>query len=183
MDNLGSNFVKNFSLMLKSSGGFKVFLDSGYTAFSLVVTFLLWRKIVDGTWPELAFQLLPAMIGFSFASFALYFAVLGDEGQRKLLVREDKLGGMSVLVVLCSSIVRAVAVQLCALFIAMIYEANPFRLIVSRILLNDPEWIAFFHALGYAISAIGCFMLVHSLILILAATLSLLRIVEIKSRP
>jgi len=77
-------------------GGFWKIVWSPYTHGAVLVTILCIGKVLDGTWMITPLAVLPALLGFTLAAYALLLG-FGDEAFRKFLARtgrraEDKDG-------------------------------------------------------------------------------------------
>jgi hypothetical protein len=167
-----TGFFQNLNILYKSYGGVKSLLGSAYFWMSVGVAALCWRYVPEQKWPDIAKDVLPQLAGFSVAAYALFFAVM-DENTRNALKRpSDKLGGRSPLLILASSISHAVIVQIAAVVIAFIYAAKPFSSCDPQITLT----------VNMIAGSVGLFALIYGVILVLAAVLSIFRILEIESR-
>jgi hypothetical protein len=128
----------------------------------------------DGGWADFAKSTLPTLSGFSIAAYAIFFAILDDRAREALLAPEPSLENRSPLLILASAISHAVVVQLLGIMLALIFSSRPFPVY------ND--CIECGNNVNYVVSAIGLFLSVYGVVLILAAILSIFRILVIRSK-
>lgn len=166
-----TGFIPNITTLYRNYGGIGSLLRSAYFWISLVVTSLCWRFVPDETWPDIAKDVLPQLAGFSVAAYALFFAVLDERTRDALRAPAEKLGGRSPLLILASSISHAVIVQIIAVLVSFIYSSKPFPYCHQ---VND--WV------NMIAGSIGLFMLVYGVTLVLAAVLSIFKILEIEAK-
>jgi hypothetical protein len=160
-------------LLYRSHGGSAAIVKSGYFLWSVVAATLSWRAIFSESWMAVAQSVLPTLTGFSIAAFAIIFAVLNDGERRALSVPDDRLGGRSPFLILAGSVAHAVVVQIFGLIYAFIFSNKPFPSYISCINGEIVNVVA---------SAIGLIIFIYGIMMVLAATLSIFRILEIKSR-
>lgn len=116
-------------------------------------------------------DILPQLAGFSVAAYALFFAVLDEKTRNALRAPSEKLGGRSPLLILASSISHAVIVQVVAVLSALVYMGKPFPCI-NHDLCNIVNLTA---------GAVGMFLLAYGIVLVIAAVLSIFKILEIEA--
>lgn len=169
----GTGLIENLKIVYESYGRFSSFIRSGYTWIALAVTALSWRTAYDGTWVQLALPILPTLAGFSIAAYAVYFSVLTESERQALQKKDPKLGNRSPLLILASSVSHAVFVQVSGILLAIVFSAKPFPTIQGY-----GEWAK---NTNIAISAVGLFLTIYGILLILASVLSIFRILHIKA--
>ncbi|MCZ4108706.1 hypothetical protein O3U67_11485 [Brevundimonas diminuta] len=167
-----TGFLPNISTLYKNHGGFKSLIRSAYFWISLFVTALCWRFVPGESWPDLAKDILPQLAGFSVAAYALFFAVLDERSRKALREPAEQLGGRSPLLILASSISHAVIVQIVAVLVALVYLSKP--------LLTCSDDLAV--VVNYSFGSLGLFLLIYGVTLVLAAVLSIFKILEIEAR-
>ncbi len=166
-----TGFIPNIKTLYRSYGGFESLIKSAYFWISLAVSALCWRFVVDERWPDMSKDMLPQLAGFSVAAYALFFAVLDEKTRNALRAPSEKLGGRSPLLILASSISHAVIVQIVSVISALIYSSKPFPSI-------DP---ALSEVVNMAAGAGGMFLLAYGIVLVIAAVLSIFKILEIEA--
>lgn len=167
-----TGFLPNISALYKNYGGLQSLVQSAYFWISVAVSGLCWRFVPDEAWSDLAKDILPQLAGFSVAAYALFFAVLDERSRKALREPAEQLGGRSPLLILASSISHAVIVQIIAVLFALIYSSKPF-----------PTCEATFAATANNVfGAVGLFLLIYGVTLVLAAVLSIFKILEIEAR-
>lgn len=174
MANLSTGFVSNLKILYKNYGGMKSLLSSSYFYIAVLFTSICWRLAVEDRWSALALSILPTLIGFSIAAFAIFFAIMDDRAREALRAPEPSLGDRSPLLIVASSAVHAIIVQIVGLLFSIAFSAKPIPAPVCMI-----EQSIF---VNIALSCVGLFLLSYGIILIVASVLSIFRILEIQSR-
>jgi hypothetical protein len=174
MDDGHTGLRESLAILYRSYGGFSSLVVSEYFWLALLLTGLSWRLGMDEKWAEMARSILPTLAGFSIAAYALFFAVLDERAREALRAPAPELRNRSPLLILASSITHAVFVQVVALITAVVFPAKPFPTLPC---LSDLS-----HWVNHVVSFTGLFLMLYGIILILAAVLSVFRILEIRSR-
>lgn len=174
MDDGSTGLRESVVILYRNYGGYRSLFRSEYFWLAFFLTALSWRLIVNEQWAETARSVLPTLAGFSIAAYAIFFAVLDERARNALRAPAPELGNRSPLLILASSISHAVLVQIFALVLAIVFPAKPFPYVEC---LAQPS-----RALNLAVSAIGVFSTLYGVVLILAAVLSIFRILEIRTR-
>lgn len=170
-----TGLFENIKLLYDHYGGYKSLISSGYCWISVIITLFAWPLIASEQWiKDIAFPILPALAGFSIAAYAIYFAVLGEGARKALAKPSPELGGRSPLLVLLSSITHAVIIQVSTLLMAIIFLAKPLPTLKGYE--QAADWI------NLAVSALGLFMTIYAIILVIGAVLSIFKISEIQTR-
>lgn len=164
----------NLKLLYGSYGGLSGLLRSEYFYTGLILSALCWRLAANGTWADVAMSVLPTLSGFSIAAYAIFFTVLDDRARDVLRAPAPSLGNRSPLLILASAISHAVVVQISGILIAIVFAAKPFPVLC--------EWDFVASRVNWAVSAVGLFATMYGIVLVLAAILSIFRILEIRSR-
>ncbi len=174
MNNGHTGLRQSLGILYRSYGGFKSLAVSEYFWLAVILTALSWRIGVNEEWTDIARSVLPTLAGFSIAAYALFFAVLDERAREALRAPSAELDNRSPLLILASSISHAVFVQVTALIIAIVFPTKPFP--VLNCFIDAASWA------NYVVSFLGLFLMVYGVVLILAAVLSIFRILEIRSR-
>lgn len=169
-----TGLLENLALVYKSYGGFRVFITSGYTILSAIITLAIWPSVVDGEWTTVSLGVLPTLAGFSIAAYAVFFSVLSASDQTKLKQPDQRLGGRSPLLILASSVSHAVFIQVLGLLSAIVFKAKPFP--------SNPWFPKLDQYINILFSSFGSFLMIYGIMLVLASVLSIFRILEIKAR-
>lgn len=168
----GTGLIENLKLVYESYGRFKSFYSSGYTWTALVLTGLSWRTAFDGSWVQVALPILPTLAGFSIAAYAVYFSVLSEKEREALQQPDPRLDDRSPLLILASAVSHAVFVQVTGILFAVVFNSKPFPTL--------PGYEAWGHYTNIVISMLGMFVTIYGILLILASSLSIFRILHIK---
>lgn len=169
-----TGLISNLRILYQSYGGVAGLLKSEYFYVALFFTGLCWRLATNDAWADLAKSVLPTLSGFSIAAYAIFFAVLDESTRGALRAPSPDLGDRSPLLVIASAISHAVVVQIAGLMLAIVFSAKPLPTLSC---MSD-----FYIATNAAFSAVGLFVTIYGIILILASILSIFRILEIRSR-
>ena len=113
-------------------GGFRKVAYSPYTHLALLTTLACWGKWHGTNWTGTPLLVLPALLGFTLAAYALLLG-FGDESFRKFLAgngEPDREGHdattESTLMGVSAIFLHFVIVEIVALICAIVGEANPF---------------------------------------------------------
>lgn len=174
MSDDGTGLRESLRLLYLNYGGWRSLVASEYFWLSIVLSAACWRIGVDEKWADLAKSILPTLAGFSIAAYAIFFAVLDERARNALRAPAPDLGNRSPLLILASSISHAVFVQICALLTAVVFPAKPFPFIPCLGVWN--------RAANLIVSFSGLFLTVYGVVLVLAAVLSIFRILDIRTR-
>lgn len=111
-------------------GGIRRFLASPYLHLALFLTIISWRYWLSGTWSDLAIAVLPPLLGFALASYALLLA-FGEEDFRRFMAMPtpddyaDENGpSTSKLLILSATFMHFLFVQVIALLLVIIAKAH-----------------------------------------------------------
>lgn len=113
-------------------GGFRKVAYSPYTHLALLTTVACWGVWHGTSWTGVPLAVLPALLGFTLAAYALLLG-FGDESFRKFLASSgepDREGHdsttESTLMGVSAVFLHFVVVEIVALICAIVGEANPF---------------------------------------------------------
>ena len=184
MSKKASGVFENLRLVYSSYGGLNALVRSEYFWVALIVTTLCSRFALEYSWASYTLSIMPSLAGFSVAAFAIYFSVIDPEMQKALKKPSIDLNNRSPLLVIASSVVHAVFVQIIAMLYAFVFLAKPAQLfleiIPTTMKASIPSilitWLPVFS------SFLGLFLSIYGMILVVAATLSMFRVVDIKSK-
>ncbi|MEP6880223.1 MAG: hypothetical protein ABI865_15405 [Nitrosospira sp.] len=149
-------------------GGWSALIKSSYlhvAIFFLIPTCNFW---LNEEWWDQSILVLPNMLGFSLAGFAMFLA-LGDEKFREMLTEVEEQESSSLYVSLCASFVHFILIQLLALACAILASSLDFYLPWPADLRGMVDaCFALFGALGYL-------LFLYSLTSMMAATMAIFR--------
>lgn len=165
--------LKSLGLVYRNHGGPLAIIASEYFWISAILTWLFWSPEKNEFWIEQAGAVMPALIGFSIAAFAVVFSALDENARRVLSVPEPELNNRSPFLVLISAISHATIVQVISLIYSVCYSQKPFSVIYFHL---DPV------RMNFIFSFIGALLFFYAVMLVLASLLTIFRILEIKAR-
>jgi hypothetical protein len=137
------------------------------------LTALCWPSVISESWKNAAMGSLPTLAGFSIAAYAILFAVLDERSRRALASPEPDLENRSPLLVIVGIVTHAVITQIVTLLYAFCFDQKPLPMLFSTI---DSKVV------NMLFSAVGLFLFIYSVTLILASILTLFRVLEIRTR-
>ena len=171
---------ENLRILYKHYGGAAAIIRSSYFWISIVLTGLSFQSIPNFDWADKTLSVMPSLTGFTIASFAVIFAILGPEMLRKLVVPDG--GGHSPIASIAALIGHAVLIQVSAMILSIasrLIDLKPvFNLLEGWILCvgfspkglpKVGDWLSIFF------STIGLFSTYYGVLLVLAAVLSIFR--------
>lgn len=174
--------IENLSKLYNAHGGITKSIQSLYFWIAFILSIFSYYSVSDGIWVEIALQAFPSLTGFSIASFAVVFAILDP---RQIEILSERKGEIrSPLEAVVATFSHVVVIQVFALLFAMItkvYSVSGALDFLSGISFGaDIEMVLFFARMS--VMCIGHFLTFYGLILVLAAILSLFRLVSSISR-
>lgn len=179
-----SGVVENLRLLYWSYGGAKSLLSSEYLFYSVLLSIPTYWVVVTGSWPSLTISVMPALAGFSIASFALFFSVLDAESQAKLSLPSEELNGRRPILMLASAISHAALVQIGALIYAIVFQSGPVESALNllpedtlphRALIGIDVIILIFSYLGHLLT-------LYAILLVAGSVLSIFRLLHIRAK-
>ena len=172
-----SNIREIFTLY----GGWKSLRSSSYVFWALLVSLALWRDAVTGDWAENAESYLPPILGFSFAALAIMTAI-GDDQFRQRMAKVDVINsGESDLSTITANFCWFIVVQIAVVLISMVFKSRPIPYICG---LNRYQYSCN-HIVEWGNVGIGLFsnfLIVYSLMLIIAAISQMMNIFRVYLR-
>ena len=169
--------LENLKILYKAYGGFGAILRSLYFWISVLLCAVSYFFMVDLGWENLSISIMPSMIGFTVAAFALMFAILDQRAFGLLLPRGKD--GNSPIITIASNITHAVSIQVLSLLIALSRSLISHASIVSRFKMCNFDINYYIDYGSSALSIIGLFMTYYGLLLVVATILSIFRILSI----
>jgi len=169
-----STLLENLGKLYYQYGGWKAFFQSDYARLSAVITAVCWRFSINENWIESTKVILPAILGFSIAAYAVFFAVLDEKARKALNEPEASLDNRSPLLALVGTVSHATLVQVFAIIFALVYSSRPIPYFHELAFMYDYANIVF--------STAGSFLLIYAVVLVISSVLSLFRVVEIRSK-
>lgn len=141
-------------------GGLRALLLSPYTHFAIIGSTLSAGSWLKTDWPSEPLQVLPNLLGFALAAYALLLG-FGDDEFRKFLATSDSPNSdrdeNSLLTDLSSTFLHFVIVQIVAIALAIVGNSHPLALLLSVVPLLDEPHLFFFLALARNIFAFVAF--------------------------
>ncbi len=144
--------ISQFGLYYKSYGGFKALLKSPYIWYALIVSLVILITQGYNTWYEDALSILPDIVGFSIGAYAILLSINNQTFIKLLASKEgDKI---TPYMTISSAFCHFIFIQTITILTAILFKYAK----VESAFLN----------------AIGLFLFIYSLMLILATIFSIL---------
>lgn len=156
-------------------GGRRALFSSSYFRFAWLFTFLIWPLWWSPNWWDLALSVLPNLLGFSLAGYAIFLA-FGTEKFREFL-SSSKIGGASAFLRITTTFMHFVLVQIVAVLAALFCKSA----YLAKIPICD-NMLVYLYAVQKIVWLCGTFLFVYSLTTALAALVGIFRLVRIADR-
>lgn len=156
----------NLSLVFQTYGGLRALLRSSYIYVALILTALLHRKVHSGGWTDYTMQIIPNLLGFSIAALTVVMSIGNDRFRQSMAQVQTLSASESDLTVTVANFIWFIAIQVCALLVALVYDARPFPSVGAT---WGGELSHIDAAANIVFSSVGTVLLFYSLTLILAA--------------
>lgn len=159
-------------------GGWRAFFFSPYLHFSLLLTLGLYPYWRTEPWWTLAITILPSILGFSLAGYAIWLG-FGDEKFRLIITRSNGEKDSSGYMVVTAAFAHFVILQVAALIGAVIatatahYGESPTTIFDPPVALYEVAFYSFSATFGHGI---GFLLFVYALMSALAAALAVFRV-------
>jgi hypothetical protein len=152
---------------------------SPYSHFALVVTLICAGAWLSTSWSDLPLAVLPSLLGFSLAAYALLLA-FGDDQFRSFLALPSsdpqKANDPALLLKVSAIFLHFLVIQIAALTLAIIGHAHPsvtFGLAFGAWIGADVFQSFWFHVARNAFAFVGFFTFILSIATALAAALNI----------
>ncbi|MFG1362449.1 hypothetical protein [Xanthobacter versatilis] len=169
--------LENLRLLYLAYGGVGATLRSLYFWISACLSAFSYTLIIQTGWESLNISIMPSMIGFTVAAFALMFAIL-DQKSLGVLLPKDK-DGKSPIITIASNITHAVTVQTFSLIIALCRSLISKDELLNRFKMCNIDIKYYCELLSSIFSFIGIFATFYGIILVVATILSIFRVLSI----
>lgn len=178
------NFFSQYRALLTATkeiwmlyGGLRALLGSPFFHASLVVSAVSFGAWRDAHWWELGISVVPAILGFSIGTFAIFVAI-GDEKFRELLAKGGKKRVQSVRDVY-SSFVFLIFIQVLSVVFCFFAGARPLTSMLLFLGLSleelQPWFVSVLKFVAIVFRFFGYSLIVYSLFSIVPMTLSVFR--------
>lgn len=164
-------------------GAFRELCMSPFAHVALVVTLICFPIWWAGQWWATSLTVVPSVLGFSIAAFALLLGV-GDDRFKQLLGRDKKNGKSSTLKNTSAGFMHFIVVQVLAIIFALVGSAQPIMKLLSFFPSFDhaSSFAYFLGGLSKTFRFVGFFLLAYSLLTALAATLNIFTLATLFSK-
>lgn len=149
-------------------GGWKALAGSLYFALAMLITLFNFHAWLNPGWWEVVIATIPTLLGFTLAGLAVFLSM--DSGFSKFIAGKTKTGKPSPFMELIASFVHFITIQALAFLYALTAKSLYFWMP------GLPEW--YYISLPYlngVAGAIGYFLFLYSIFLVLSATFVIFR--------
>lgn len=182
MPKLYAGLGKVLRMYWRAYGGFRSLFFSPFFHAAVVLSVLCYPFWSSAEWWNTSIAIVPAILGFSIAAFALLLAV-GDDGFKRKLGVGRSGGRPSILTSTSAGILHFILVQVFAIFLAILAGARPMSFLLARLdVALFPGWLMqILVIVSLAFRGFGFFLLCYSLTTAVAATLNIFRLATVFS--
>jgi hypothetical protein len=166
----------------KNFGGWKEVLSSPYFLCSLLITGLGYNVWLYDTWWDLPLSILPNVLGFSLAGYAILLAVSNQSFQKLLVESKDEESGTAAFHSVHAEFVHFAFIQALALLLG----------VIARLIDFDPTWLlnldsqnCITNSLAIAnkvFSGIGFLLFAYSLTLAVSCVISVYVVIDLAQK-
>ncbi|RUY31707.1 hypothetical protein EN978_07165 [Mesorhizobium sp. M7A.F.Ca.US.001.04.1.1] len=163
----------------RAYGGIRGMLASPFFGLAVLITGLSYSLWVEPKWIEKAETLIPSLLGFSLGTYAIIFSIVG--GRIKGALRQVSAPhGVSYLEAVNAVFFHYIFVQVVCLAWAFLYQGTWLYDLTRVLEVYVPSVKTVFLYASLTGSFIGCFLLVYSVLLMIAAALAVYRLALLK---
>lgn len=154
-------------------------LQSPFFGLSVLISALSYSLWLEPKWIEKAESLIPSLLGFSLGTYAIIFSIVG--GRIKGALRQVAAPhGVSYLEAINAVFFHFIFVQVVCLVWTFLYQGTWLVDLVRMIEAAAPAARTGFVYARLVGSFIGCFLLVYSILLMIAAAMAVYRLAILK---
>jgi hypothetical protein len=160
----------------ESYGGVRSLIRSPYLITAAVITLLIYPFWKESLWVEVAYNVFPDLLGFTLGGFAIFVA-FGNEKFSKLITGDGPDGAVSPLLEISAKFAHFIFVQIFSLIYSIVFCALRTLEGFSWRFLEALE--NYLHYGTDFFSYIGALGTIYALILAVAATTAIFRIIAL----
>ncbi|WP_187970072.1 hypothetical protein [Aquibium microcysteis] len=159
----------------RAYGGIRGMLQSPFFGLAILITAASYSLWLEPKWVAKAESLIPSLLGFSLGTYAIIFSIIS--GRLKQALRQVKAShGINYLEAINAIFFHYILVQVSCLVWTILYQSSFIYDLFVKISVYYNEAIVIFVYVKLAGSFIGCFLLVYSVILMIAAAMAVYRL-------
>jgi hypothetical protein len=155
-------------------------LASPFFGIAVIISALNYSQwTAQPAWIAKVEALIPSLLGFSLGTYAILFSIMS--GRLKSALRHvSSPNGVSYLEAINATFFHFIFVQVFALVWSFLYQGTWLIDLVGLFKTNYPWLEAIYYLLSRAGSFTGCFLLMYSILLMIASALAVYRLAMIK---
>lgn len=164
---------------VRSYGGIRGIAASPFFGIAIIISAVNYSQWVQPAWIEKVESFIPSLLGFSLGTYAILFSIM--TGRLKGALRQvNAPHGASYLEAINATFFHFIFVQVLSLMWAFLFQGT-WLFDLARLSKQTYPWVeAVFHISSRIGSFIGCFLLVYSILLMIAAALAVYRLALIR---
>lgn len=164
-------------------GGWSDFLRSPLLHVSVIVAIFESYGLLEIDWRILTIGMMPTILGFSLAAYAITFALMGSRLQAALTNGTDA-SGKSLAITVNATLFHNVFFQAISLAFAVITNGDLLARLISSLNMSRATTNALIHLEITVGNLAGCFFLVYAVFLLFSSGLAMFRLGRLlPSRP
>jgi hypothetical protein len=163
----------------RAYGGVRGMLKSPFFGLAILIAGLNYSLWLEPKWIEKAESLIPSLLGFSLGTYAIIFSIVG--GRIKGALRQVSAPhGVSYLEAINAVFFHYIFIQVICLAWTFLYQGTWLTDFVRAVEVYLPIIRTGFVYVSLIGSFIGCFLLVYSILLMIAAAMAVYRLAILK---
>lgn len=171
--------IDNLKIVFEAYGGWKALWRSSYIRLSLALMIVSFQIANSKSWPDIVYNILPSILGFSIAAIAIV-TVIGDDGFRnslsKIFTINEKFSDIECLM---ASFVWFIFVQVSTIIYAIIFKSHPYD---ACNIFEKPHCLDMNEYSDIVLSYFGTFLTIYSILLVLSSTLLMFQLFRLYVR-
>jgi hypothetical protein len=171
-------FTRVLERYFSDYGGWTSLWHSPFVRLSFILNCALYSLWLECKWPELSMTVLPNLLGFSLGVYALLFSLMSPR-LRKALKALPNSSGISYLREVNATFFHFILVQVIGIIWAIGFRQSLLVDLFSKTLNWHPGAEKALWGLSMVGSFCGAFLLIYSILLIVAASLAVFRLARI----
>ena len=174
-----TEFVRIFCSYWRNYGGWGAFLGSPFLWLAVVASGLATHRFLDGSWAELAMQVVPAVLGFTLGGYAILVSFAASDFRHALAGKHDG-EDTSPLMEISAAFFHFFAVQTITFIYAFVSPAiYRFNFLTDALQLDYSKLVEIMSYTGLSIfTFLGCCFIIYTVLMILATAMRIYSLLE-----
>lgn len=173
-----TTFFRFLKTYFSDYGGISAVIGSPLFLLSAMISLISYNMWLNREWTDLSMSVIPNLLGFSLGTYALLFSLISPRIRLALKSLRNK-NNVRYLDEMNATFLHFIMMQVICFIWAFLYKQSLFVDISKYVAHIAPSKINIFPALSIAGSAIGVCLLLYSILLVIAASITVYRIAKI----